>query len=85
MKRCDLYRCPLCGLQIEVTVAAAADISAPLCCGQEMKLQKMNSTDGAGEKHLPSAESIEDGTDFDKYSVFDTFSNGQMFFTCTVS
>ena len=61
MKRSDLYRCPVCGLQIEVVVTAHADISAPVCCGQEMKLQKMNSTDGVAEKHLPVAESIENG------------------------
>ena len=61
MKRSDLYRCPVCGLQIEVVVTAHADISAPVCCGQEMQLQKMNSTDGFAEKHLPVAESIENG------------------------
>jgi superoxide reductase len=32
-----------------------------VCCGQDMELQKENTTDAAGEKHVPVVEEAEGG------------------------
>lgn len=61
MKRNELYRCEICKMQIEVTVPPEVEAYIPFCCDREMKRQEMNSSDGAGEKHLPTVESINDG------------------------
>ena len=44
------YKCPVCGnIAIKLT-----DGKAPMyCCGKQMEEIKPNSTDGAGEKHVP--------------------------------
>lgn len=60
MKNSEIFRCSKCGLQMEVTSAASGS-SAPVCCGEEMKLQHENSTDAAMEKHVPAVEVIEGG------------------------
>ena len=46
----EIYKCDLCGLQVEVINAGACP---PSCCGQTMRLMKGNTTDGAKEKHVP--------------------------------
>ena len=46
----EIYKCDLCGLQVEVINAGACP---PSCCGQTMRLMKENTTDGAKEKHVP--------------------------------
>ena len=60
MKVCEIYRCAKCGLQVEVTISRG-EISAPLCCGEAMHLQKENSVDAVVEKHVPVVEAREDG------------------------
>lgn len=61
MERSELYRCPRCGLQLEVTVVGNENVPAPLCCGTAMNKQQMNSSDGAVEKHVPVVEVCQDG------------------------
>lgn len=51
------YRCRICGNIIIKVVDGGA---TPVCCGEEMKELQPNVTDGAGEKHLPVIEKIED-------------------------
>ena len=46
----EIYKCDLCGLQVEVITAGAYP---PSCSGQTMRLMKENTTDGAKEKHVP--------------------------------
>ena len=49
-----IYRCPECGLIIEV-LNPGAD---PVCCALPMLLMKENTSDGAKEKHVPAAENF---------------------------
>lgn len=60
MKRNELYRCSKCGVQLEVLVSGSDDVEL-VCCGEVLKAQRANSSDGAGEKHLPVAESCPGG------------------------
>lgn len=46
----EMYKCEICGNFVEVVLAGAGEL---VCCGQPMKLLKANSTDAAGEKHVP--------------------------------
>lgn len=46
----EVYLCELCGNLVEVLATGDGDL---VCCGQEMGLQKENSTDAAKEKHVP--------------------------------
>ena len=48
--RFEVYVCELCGNVIEVLDGAAGTLA---CCGQNMNLQKENTTDAAQEKHVP--------------------------------
>ena len=60
MKIMEIYRCQHCHLQLEVT--AGADVTAPVCCGEPMKLQTANTQDDAAkEKHIPVLETQGDG------------------------
>ena len=55
MKMCEkqaVYRCPECGLVIEVLNGGAN----PVCCGKTMQHMQENTTDGAKEKHVPVLE-----------------------------
>ena len=61
MKRSDICRCVRCGLQLEITGCADPDGKLPVCCGEEMQLQRENSVDAAVEKHIPVAEILENG------------------------
>lgn len=54
----EIYKCDLCGLQVEVI---NADACPPSCCGQTMRLMKENTTDGAKEKHVPVVSAQENG------------------------
>lgn len=54
----EVYKCDLCGLQLEVVGEGAG---APSCCGQAMRLMKENTTDGAKEKHVPVVNVQENG------------------------
>ena len=54
----EIYKCDLCGLQVEVINAGACP---PSCCGQTMRLMKENTTDGAKEKHVPVVSAQENG------------------------
>ena len=49
-QRTEIYVCELCGNIVEVIEGAAGTLA---CCGQDMDLQKENSTDAAQEKHVP--------------------------------
>lgn len=49
-----VYRCPECGLVIEVINPGAE----PVCCGKNMLLMHVNSSDGAKEKHVPVLENF---------------------------
>lgn len=48
--RFEIYVCELCGNAVEVIEAADGTLT---CCGQDMTLQKENTTDAAKEKHVP--------------------------------
>lgn len=60
MKKNDIYRCPVCGLQFEAT-RDTENVEPPVCCGKPMQLQKENSVDAAVEKHVPVVEVLESG------------------------
>jgi superoxide reductase len=49
-KKLEMYKCEVCGNFIEVVLAGGGEL---VCCGQPMTLLKANSTDAAGEKHVP--------------------------------
>ena len=48
--RAEIYRCELCGHLIEVLEEAGGTLA---CCGQDMVLQRANTTEAAQEKHVP--------------------------------
>ncbi|MFV0400063.1 MAG: desulfoferrodoxin [Oscillospiraceae bacterium] len=50
MKELKFYRCALCGNLFVVLNDSGQN---PICCGQEMNLLAPNTSDGAGEKHVP--------------------------------
>lgn len=49
-KKLEIYKCDMCGNLVEVVLSGAGEL---VCCGQPMKLQNANTTDAAGEKHVP--------------------------------
>ena len=49
----EIYRCNICGNIVEMVHESVGEL---VCCGQKMELLKANSTDGAGEKHVPVVE-----------------------------
>ena len=49
----QVWKCDICGNVVEVLHEGA---DALVCCGQPMVLQVENSSDGAGEKHVPVIE-----------------------------
>ena len=53
----DFYKCSVCGKIIAIVKEGAADT---ICCGQVMVKLIPNTSDGAGEKHVPAAE-VKDG------------------------
>jgi superoxide reductase len=48
--RSEVYVCKVCGNIVEVLEGAGGTL---VCCGQEMILQKENTTNAAQEKHVP--------------------------------
>ncbi len=54
----EVYKCDLCGLQVEVIKAGACP---PACCGRTMLLMHENTSDGAKEKHVPVVSVQGDG------------------------
>ena len=54
----DIYKCSLCGNIVEVLHAG---VGVLVCCGQEMAHLRENSTDAAGEKHVPVIEKTIEG------------------------
>ena len=44
------YKCGVCGNVIEVKVSGGGPLT---CCGKPMGLLEPNTSDGAGEKHVP--------------------------------
>jgi superoxide reductase len=54
----EVYKCELCGNIVEVLHGAGGTL---VCCGQNMKLMKENTTDAAKEKHVPVIEKTEKG------------------------
>jgi len=49
-RRAEIYVCELCGNIVEVIEGAGGTL---VCCGQDMSLQKENTTNAAQEKHVP--------------------------------
>ena len=54
----QIYKCALCGNIVEVVHEGGGEL---VCCGQPMNMIKANSTDAAGEKHVPLIEKTEKG------------------------
>ncbi|MBO5437319.1 MAG: desulfoferrodoxin [Thermoguttaceae bacterium] len=50
MKKFEIYRCPVCGNMVE---ALNDGFGKLMCCGKPMEKLEENSTDAAGEKHVP--------------------------------
>lgn len=57
-KRQQVYKCEKCGNMVEVVHASGGTLT---CCGQAMTLLAENSTDAAGEKHVPVVEKVDGG------------------------
>jgi len=53
-----IYKCDICGNVVEVLHAGPGSL---VCCNQEMRLLKENTTDAATEKHVPVIEKVEGG------------------------
>ncbi len=58
LKNTQVYRCDKCGAIVEMLNDADGKLA---CCGLPMKRQLENSTDAAGEKHVPVIEQTGDG------------------------
>ncbi|MDD5066490.1 MAG: desulfoferrodoxin [bacterium] len=54
----QVYKCEICGNIVEVMHEGAGHL---VCCGQPMKLQIENTSDGAKEKHVPVIEKTGNG------------------------
>src|SRR6056297_428308 len=54
----EIYKCFKCGNVVEVLAGGEGEL---VCCGEPMKLMNEKNKDGAGEKHVPVAESSGDG------------------------
>jgi len=57
-EKLEVYKCGICGNIVEVVHGAGGTL---VCCGQDMVLQKENTTDAAQEKHVPIIEKTADG------------------------
>ena len=66
----EVYKCTHCGNIVEVIHGGGASL---VCCGENMKLMKEGSTDGAMEKHVPVIEKIEGGYKVTVGSVSETY------------
>ena len=54
----QIYRSTVCGNIVEVLNPAAGQL---VCCGKPMQLLEPNTTDAAGEKHVPVIEKSANG------------------------
>lgn len=54
----EVYKCEHCGIIVEVLHAGGGTL---VCCGENMKPMKENTTDAAKEKHVPVIEKTEKG------------------------
>lgn len=45
-----IFKCNVCGNIVILTVEGGGKL---VCCGQDMTLLEPNTSEGAGEKHLP--------------------------------
>ncbi len=52
-EKLSLYKCEVCGNIVEIVMEGKGVL---VCCGEDMKLLKSKSTDGASEKHVPVVE-----------------------------
>ncbi|MFC1705660.1 desulfoferrodoxin [Planctomycetota bacterium] len=57
-QRLQVYKCELCGNIVEVVHGAGGKL---VCCGQPMNHLAENTTDAAGEKHVPVVEKVDGG------------------------
>ena len=53
MKELVIKKCSKCGAIVKVIEDCNCDNCGIMCCGEQMKTVKSNSTDGAVEKHKP--------------------------------
>ena len=53
----QFYKCPKCGNIVAYVKHGKCNV---VCCGEEMKEMKPNTSDGAGEKHVPVIEQYGD-------------------------
>jgi|YNPMSStandDraft_1061717.scaffolds.fasta_scaffold00384_20 superoxide reductase len=51
-----IYKCKICGNVVEVFVEGKGDL---VCCGEEMALMDEKNKEGAGEKHIPVIEKMD--------------------------
>ncbi len=54
----QVYKCDICGNIVEVLHEGGGTL---VCCNQDMRLFKENTTDAATEKHVPVIEKVEGG------------------------
>ena len=57
-KRCEVYRCAVCGAVVEVLSGGGGTLH---CCGQPMERMEEHAKDVGVEKHLPVVEKVERG------------------------
>lgn len=60
MKELVIKRCDKCGAIVNVIEDCNCPGCGIVCCGEEMKVVKANSTDAVVEKHVPTFERVED-------------------------
>jgi superoxide reductase len=54
----EFYKCAICG---KIVALVKEGVPVTVCCGRPMERLVPNTSDGAGEKHMPVAE-VKDGT-----------------------
>lgn len=59
MARNDTYKCSVCGNVVVLNHSGGGKMT---CCGKDMILLTENEKEGAGEKHLPVLNKIDDTT-----------------------
>lgn len=55
-----IKRCSKCGAVVKIIEDCKCENCGIMCCGEEMKELKPNTTDAAVEKHVPTYEKVED-------------------------
>ena len=59
MSKNDTYKCSVCGNVITLNHSGGGKL---VCCGKDMQLLNENTKEGAGEKHVPVLNKIDDST-----------------------